>query len=97
MRSPERAWLLLPRLEETHASHQTIAAEPVIYFEFPGVEPPLRRAGAGVAQADRRRSVAHGCGIAFGRVAQIQNAFPNATVKPSSIVQQMRLRKYTRR
>ena len=88
----ERAWLLLPRLEETHASHQTIAAEPVIYFEFPGVDRPFDVLARALPK--QTGTVAHSYGIAFGRVAQIQNAFPNATVKPSSIVQQMRLRKY---
>ncbi len=88
----ERTWLLLPRLEETHAAHQIIAAEPVIYFEFPGVDRPFDV----LARALPRQTgtVAHSYGIAFGRIAQIQNAFPDATVKPSSIVQQMRLRKY---
>ncbi|HQZ11280.1 MAG TPA: Xaa-Pro peptidase family protein [Devosia sp.] len=88
----ERAFLLLPRLEETHAAHQTIAAEPVIYFEFPGVDRPfdvLARAVPG-----QIGTVAHSYGIAFGRVAQIGTAFPNARVQPSAIVQQMRLRKY---
>ena len=28
-----------------HAAHQQIAAEPVVYFEFPGVDHALRRAG----------------------------------------------------
>lgn len=88
----ERAWLLLPRLEETHAAHQTIAAEPVIYFEFPGVDRPFDVLARALPQ--QTGTVAHSYGIAFGRVAQIQNAFPNATVKPSAIVQQMRLRKY---
>lgn len=88
----EGAWLLLPRLEETHAAHQTIAAEPIIYFEFPGVDRPFDV----LARALPRQTgtVAHSYGIAFGRVAQIAAAFPNATVKPSAIVQQMRLAKY---
>lgn len=33
------AFLLLPELERTHAQHQHIAAEPVVYFEFPGIDP----------------------------------------------------------
>ncbi|OEO30052.1 proline dipeptidase [Devosia insulae DS-56] len=86
------AWLLLPRLEQGHAAHQIIAAEPVIYFEFPGVDKPFDvLARALPAQSG---TVAHSYGIAFGRIAQIAAAFPNAKVVPSTIVQQMRLRKY---
>jgi Xaa-Pro dipeptidase len=88
----DRAWLLLPRLEETHAGHQTIAAEPIIYFEFPGVDRPFDVLARALPK--QTGTVAHSFGIAFGRVAQIQAAFPNAAVKPSAIVQQMRLRKY---
>ncbi len=86
------AWLLLPRLEQGHAAHQVIAAEPVIYFEFPGVDKPFDvLARALPAQSG---TVAHSYGIAFGRIAQIAAAFPNSKVVPSNIVQQMRLRKY---
>lgn len=86
------AWLLLPRLEQGHAAHQIIAAEPVIYFEFPGVDRPFDvLARALPAQSG---TVAHSFGIAFGRIAQIAAAFPDARVVPSGIVQQMRLRKY---
>jgi Xaa-Pro dipeptidase len=86
------AWLLLPRLEQGHAAHQIIAAEPVIYFEFPGIDKPFDvLARAFPAQSG---TVAHSYGIAFGRIAQIAAAFPNAKVVPSNIVQQMRLRKY---
>lgn len=89
--SQRGAWLLLPRLEEGHAAHQKIAAEPVVYFEFPGVERPfevLRR-----ALGDVRGTIAHSPGIAFARIGQIAAAFPNAKIKDSNIVQQMRLRK----
>ena len=86
------AWLLLPRLEETHAAHQEIAAEPVVYFEFPGVDKPFDVLAR--ALPSQKGTVAHSYGIAFGRIGQIQHAFPNAKVVPSNIVQQMRLRKY---
>lgn len=86
------AWLLLPRLEQGHAAHQIIAAEPVIYFEFPGVDKPFDvLARALPAQSG---TVAHSYGIAYGRIAQIAAAFPNARVVPSGIVHDMRLRKY---
>jgi len=86
------AWLLLPRLEQGHAAHQEIAAEPIIYFEFPGVQRPFDVLGRALPAVTG--TVAHSFGIAYGRIAQIAAAFPNATVKPSGIVQQMRLRKY---
>ena len=86
------AWLLLPRLEQTHAAHQIIAAEPIIYFEFPGVERPfdvLARALPSITG-----TIGHSPGIAFARVGQIAAAFPNARTASLPIVQQMRLRKY---
>lgn len=86
------AWLLLPRLEQGHAGHQEIAAEPIIYFEFPGVDRPFDVLGK--ALGNITGTVAHSYGIAFARIAQIAAALPNASVIPSSIVQQMRLRKY---
>ena len=90
--SQSGAWLLLPRLEQGHAAHQIIAAEPVIYFEFPGVDRPFDvLARALPAQSG---TVAHSYGIAYGRIAQIAAAFPNARVVPSGIVHDMRLRKY---
>ena len=85
-------WLLLPRLEQAHAAHQQIAADPIVYFEFPGIDGPfdvLARALPSVAG-----TVGHSPGIAFARVSQIAAAFPNARAEPSSIVQQMRLRKH---
>ena len=90
--SQTNAWLLLPRLEQGHASHQEIAAEPVIYFEFPGIDRPFEVLARALPK--QTGTVAHSYGIAFGRVAHIGAAFPNATVKPSDIVQKMRLRKH---
>lgn len=86
------AWLLLPRLEQGHAEHQHIAAEPVIYFEFPGVDRPFDVLSGALPR--QTGTVAHSYGIAFGRIAQIATAFPDARVKPSDIVQKMRLRKH---
>lgn len=86
------AWLLLPRLEQGHAAHQTIAAEPVVYFEFPGVDKPFDVLARALPR--QNGTVAHSFSIAFGRIAQIEAAFPDAKVVPSNIVQQMRLTKY---
>ena len=86
------AFLLLPKLEESHAAHQQIAAEPIIYFEFPGIDPAFAVLGRHFGNFSG--TVAHSPGISFARVPQIQAAFPNARVVPSPIVQQMRLIKY---
>ncbi|HVW91040.1 MAG TPA: aminopeptidase P family N-terminal domain-containing protein, partial [Devosia sp.] len=86
------AFLLLPKLEESHAAHQKIAAEPIVYFEFPGVDPAF--AVLGRHFGNFTGTIGHSPGIAFARVRQIQAAFPNARVVPSPIVQQMRLVKY---
>lgn len=87
------AWLLLPKLEQGHAAHQHIAAEPVVYFEFPGIDRPfdvLARALPLITGV-----IGHSPAIAMARAEQIKAAFPNAAVvRSSGIVQQMRLRKY---
>ena len=87
------AYLLLPELERTHAEHQHIAAEPVVYFEFPGIDP--WNAVLGRTFAGFRGTVAYGHAISLARVKPIEGAFPNAErVIASNIVQQMRLRKH---
>jgi Xaa-Pro dipeptidase len=87
------AWLLLPKLEESHAAHQRIAAEPIVYFEFPGVDPAFEVLGRALSNVTG--VIGHSPAISFARVPQIAAAFPNArAVKPSDIVQKMRLRKY---
>jgi Xaa-Pro dipeptidase len=90
--SQSGAWLLLPRLEQGHAAHQTIAAEPVVYWEFPGVDKPFDVLARALPK--QTGTVGHSYGIAFGRIAAIRAAFPEARVVPSSIVQQMRLKKH---
>ncbi len=87
------AFLLLPELERSHAAHQNIAAEPIVYFEFPGVDRPFSVLGR--AFPDMKGTVAYSHAISLARVGQIEAAFPNAArVIPSDIVQQMRLIKY---
>jgi Xaa-Pro dipeptidase len=86
------AWLLLPRLEQGHAVHQEIAAEPIVYFEFPGVEAPFDVLARTLPSVTG--TIGHSPGIAFARASQLAAAFPNARVRPSAIVQQMRLRKH---
>ena len=75
------AWLLLPRLEQTHAAHQIIAAEPIIYWEFPGVDKPFDVLARNLPEI--KGTVGHSPGIAFARVGQIASAFPNARVVAS--------------
>ena len=87
------AWLLLPKLEESHAIHQDIAAEPIVYFEFPGIDRPF--AVLGRAFPSMTGVVAYSHTISLARVPQIEAAFPNAKgFKASDIVYQMRLVKY---
>lgn len=87
------AFLLLPELERTHAHHQHIAAEPIVYFEFPGIDP--WNAVLGRKFAGFKGTVAYGHAISLARVKPIEGAFANAErVIPSNIVQQMRLRKH---
>jgi len=87
------AYLLLPELERTHAAHQNIAAEPIVYFEFPGIDKPFDVLGR--AFPNMNGVVAYSHAISLARVPQIEAAFPNAkAVRPSNIAQQMRLTKY---
>jgi Xaa-Pro dipeptidase len=86
-------FLLIPELERTHAAHQKIAAEPIVYFEFPGIDRPFDVLGR--AFPGFKGTVAYGHAISLARVPQIEAAFPKAhRIVPSSIVQQMRLTKY---
>ncbi|CDP50008.1 Aminopeptidase YpdF (MP-, MA-, MS-, AP-, NP-speci fic) [Devosia sp. DBB001] len=88
----DKALLLIPELERTHCAKQHVAAEPVVYFEFPGIDKPfdvLARALGNVTG-----TIGHSAGISMARAPQIAAAFPNAKVKPSGIVSTMRLTKY---
>lgn len=91
--TPSDTFLLIPELERTHAAHQKIAAEPIVYFEFPGIVRPfdvLARAFAGM-----KGTVAYSHVISLARAQQIEAAFPDAErIILSNIVQQMRLTKY---
>jgi Xaa-Pro dipeptidase len=85
------AKLLIPELERHHAKEQDTAAELVVYFEFPGRDRPfdvLARAFPGF-----RGTIGHSPAISLARVPQIEKAFPDATARPSNIVQKMRLKK----
>ncbi len=91
--SQSGAWLLLPKLEESHAAHQNIAAEPIIYFEFPGVDRPFDVLGR--AFTGFNGVVGYSPAISAARIGQIEAAFSGARrVVPTPIVQQMRLVKY---
>lgn len=87
------AFLLLPELERGHAAHQAIAAEPVVYFEFPGVETPF--AVLARALPEIRGTIGFSPAIAFSRIGQIKAAFPAASlVVPTDITQTLRLKKF---
>jgi Xaa-Pro dipeptidase len=87
------AFLLIPELERSHAAHQEIAAEPIVYFEFPGIDKPFDVLGR--AFAGFKGTVAYSHAISLARVPQIETAFSNAErVIQSNIVQQMRLKKH---
>ncbi|MCS6758275.1 MAG: aminopeptidase P family N-terminal domain-containing protein [Candidatus Devosia euplotis] len=90
--SQDGAWLLLPKLEQGRAAHQNIAAEPIIYFEFPSVDGAFSVLGR--AFAGLRGTVAYSHAISLSRASQIEAAFPNARCLPGNLVQQMRLIKY---
>ena len=80
----DKALLLIPELERTHCAKQHVAAEPVVYFEFPGIDKPfdvLARALGNVTG-----TIGHSAGISMARAPQIAAAFPNAKVRPSGIV-----------
>lgn len=88
----DKAFILIPELERTHCADQHVAAEPVVYFEFPGIQKPfdvLARALGNVTG-----TIGHSAGISMARAPQIVAAFPNATVKPTGLVSTMRLTKY---
>jgi Xaa-Pro dipeptidase len=85
------AYLLVPELERHHAEEQKTAAELVVYFEFPGRDHPFSVLAR--ALGDINGVIAHSPAISLARVPQIQDAFPNAEVRPSGIVGKMRLTK----
>jgi len=87
------AWLLLPKLEQSHAAHQNIAAEPIVYFEFPGIDRPFDVLGR--AFGEMKGNVAYSHTISLTRASQIEAAFPNArSLRSTDLVQKMRYIKY---
>ncbi|ARO14634.1 proline dipeptidase [Ketogulonicigenium robustum] len=88
----DRALLLLPQLEVTHAAHQKIAAEPVVYFEFPGVDRPLDVLSRALPM--QGGMVAHSLGMSVGRAAQVAAAFAPAQVVATDLVVRARMIKY---
>lgn len=88
----DQALLVIPELEREHALSQDVAAESVVYFEFPGVD----RAFAVMQRAlgTIRGTVAHGFGFSVGRAAELAALFPDCRVIPTDIVSKMRQVKY---
>jgi len=88
----DKALLLVPELERTHAREQQVAADLVVYFEFPGRDKPFDVLGRALGAING--VLAHGPALPLARVSSITSAFSNARVVASNLVQQMRLVKY---
>ena len=82
------AILLIPELEREHADRQDVAAETLVYFEFPGVDCAfsLLARTVGAIKGD----IAHSFGLSVGRAAELAGLFPNNRVAPTNIVTKMR-------
>lgn len=88
----QAAYLLVPELERAHAARQRVAAEPIVYFEYPGIDRPF----AAVARVlpSGPITIGHSAGIAQARLGQMMAALPNAEFRPSSLIAAMRLTKF---
>jgi Xaa-Pro dipeptidase len=88
----DRAFLLIPELEREYALSQKVAAESVVYFEFPGIDRPfdvLKRALGTV-----KGTVAHGYGLSVARAVELVSVFDGCEVVPTGMVSAMRQIKY---
>ncbi|QQA44996.1 aminopeptidase P family protein [Pelagovum pacificum] len=85
------AFLLVPKLEERHAAHQSVHADLVTYFEFPGVESPF----SALARILGNRSGTMGVGpaMSLARFDAVRAAFPKFEARPTGLVGTMRLTK----
>jgi Xaa-Pro aminopeptidase len=90
--TPTDAILLIPELEREHAAHQTVAAETLVYFEFPGIERPFSLLARSIGEI--RGDIVHSYGLSVGRAAEIAGLFPNNRVLPTDIVTKLRQVKY---
>jgi Xaa-Pro dipeptidase len=79
--------LLLPELEREHAEAQQSAAELVSYPEFPGLRPPLSYLGTVTGR------IGYAGSMTVDRLAQVNAAFPDATMVRTGLVARARLRK----
>lgn len=86
------AILLIPELEREHADRQSVAAETLVYFEFPGVDRAFSLLARTVGAI--KGEVAHSFGLSVGRAAELSALFPNNRVVPTDIVTKMRQVKY---
>lgn len=86
------AVLLIPELERSHAAGQGIAAEPLVYFEYPGIESPLSLLARRLGRIEGK--LAHGPGIPFARAEALATLFPAVPVVCTGLVGAQRLRKY---
>lgn len=86
------AILLIPELEREHADRQALAAETLVYFEFPGVDRAftLLARTVGAIKGD----IGHSYGLSVVRWAELSGLFANNRVVPTDIVTTMRQVKY---
>ncbi|MCQ1853492.1 M24 family metallopeptidase [Neorhizobium galegae] len=86
------AILLIPELEREHAERQDMAAETLVYFEFPGVDRAFSLLARSIGEITG--DIAHSSGLSVGRAAELAGLFPNNRVMPTDIVARMRQVKY---
>ncbi|SEQ48722.1 Xaa-Pro dipeptidase [Devosia sp. YR412] len=88
----QSAFLLIPELERDYALSQKVAADSVVYFEFPGVDRPFDVLARALGPI--RGTIAHGYGMSVGRAAELATTWPDAHVIPTGMVTTMRQIKY---
>jgi Xaa-Pro dipeptidase len=84
--------LLIPELEREHAESQDVAAETLVYFEFPGVDRAFNVLARALGEV--RGTVAHTYGTSVARSAELTALFINSRVVATEIVSKMRQIKY---
>lgn len=80
--------LLVPELEHEYALYQSACAEIVSYPEYPGIRPPFALLAD---EVDRRGTVGHGGATTVARLEALREAFPDATFRRTTAVDDARL------
>jgi Xaa-Pro dipeptidase len=87
-----KALLLIPELEREHAESQDVAAETLVYFEFPGVDRAFSLLARSLGPI--RGTIGHSHGMSVARAAELAALFPNNRVVATDIVNKLRQIKY---